>query len=56
LVVSGNNAVRGQWGGGPLHHWVDWVKAHPYITAGVIAAAVAIPLAVADSNNDDEGS
>jgi hypothetical protein len=30
------------------------VKAHPYITAGMIAAAIATPLAFID--DDDEGS
>jgi hypothetical protein len=51
LVVTGNQVVRGQWGAGPLHGSVEWVKAHPYITAGVIAAAIAIPLALADDDD-----
>jgi len=55
LVVSGGDAVRGQWGGGPMHNWIGWVKSHPYITAGVIAAAIAIPLALAD-DDDPAGS
>ena len=56
LVVTGNEIVRGQWGGGPMHQWVDWVKAHPYIKAGVIATAIAIPLAIADDDDDPAGS
>ena len=56
LVVTGNNVVRGQWGGGPMHQWIDWVKAHPYITAGVVATAIAIPLAIADDDDDPAGS
>jgi hypothetical protein len=56
LVVSGNRVVRGQWGGGPMHQWIDWVKAHPYITAGVIATAIAIPLAIADDDDEPSGS
>jgi hypothetical protein len=56
LVVSGNKVVRGQWGGGPVHQWVDWVKAHPYITAGVIATAIAVPLALADDDDEPSGS
>ena len=56
LVVSGNNVVRGQWGGGPMHQWLDWVKAHPYITAGVIATAIAVPLALADDDDWGNGS
>jgi hypothetical protein len=59
LVVCGNEVVRGQWGhgghGGPLHGSLDWVRAHPYITAGAIAAAIAIPLALAD-DDDYSGS
>jgi len=56
LVVTGNQVVRGQWGAaGPLHGSVEWVKAHPYITAGVVAAAIAIPLALAD-DDDYSGS
>jgi hypothetical protein len=31
------------------------MKAHPYLTAGGIAAAIAIPLALAD-DDDDNGS
>jgi hypothetical protein len=51
LVVAGDNVVRGQYMGG----WVDWMKAHPYITAGVVATAIAVPVAIAASDND-EGS
>jgi hypothetical protein len=55
LVVSGNTAVRGQWTPGPMGSWLGWVKAHPYITAGVVAGAIAIPLAFAD-DDDPPGS
>ena len=27
--------------------WLDWVRSHPYITAGIVAAAIATPLAIA---------
>ncbi len=54
LVVSGNETVRGQVPG-PMSSWVGWVKSHPYITAGTVAAAVAIPLAIAN-NDSDSGS
>ena len=50
LIVSGNDVVRGAYGGG----MVGWMKAHPYITAGTIAAAIAIPLAFIDDDDDDE--
>jgi hypothetical protein len=58
LLVSGGGVVRGQWahGTGPLHEWVGWVKAHPYITAGAVASAIAIPLALADDDDDPPGS
>jgi hypothetical protein len=52
LLVSGDNVIRGQGG---VHGWVGWMKAHPYLTAGTVAAAVAIPLALAD-DDDDQGS
>jgi hypothetical protein len=51
LIVAGENVIRGQFGEpghGPLADWVEWIKCHPYITAGVVAAAVAIPIALAD--------
>jgi hypothetical protein len=51
LIVSGKDVIRGQMGGGGM---VGWVKAHPYITAGVVAAAIATPLAFID--DDDNGS
>jgi hypothetical protein len=51
LVVCGNDVVRGQYGAGGM---IGWVKAHPYITAGVIAAAIATPLAFIDDDDDDE--
>jgi hypothetical protein len=54
LVVSGNDVVRGQYG--PVQGWVGWMKAHPYITAGVVAAAIAVPLAFIDDDDDDNGS
>jgi hypothetical protein len=50
VVVASRDVVRGQWGCGPGGTWMGWVRAHPYITAGVIGAAIAIPLAVADDD------
>jgi hypothetical protein len=49
LVVSNNDVVRGQMPGGA---WVGWMKAHPYITAGTVVTAIAVPLALASSDND----
>lgn len=67
LVITGDEVINGQCnscgpagcppaglppagGGGGL---VGWVKSHPLLVAGGVAAAIAIPLAVAD---DDDGS
>jgi hypothetical protein len=52
LVVSGSEVVRANGAGGA---WVGWMKAHPYITAGTVASAIAIPLVLA-SNDSDSGS
>jgi hypothetical protein len=52
LIVSGSDVVRGQHGGAGV---IGWVKAHPYITAGIVAAAIATPLAFID-DDDPEGS
>jgi hypothetical protein len=55
LIVTSEDVVRGQYGGhGPVADWVEWIKCHPYITAGVVAAAIAIPIALAD--DDSTGS
>jgi hypothetical protein len=60
LVVSGGEVVRGQWGWMPgtgrLHQWAGWVRAHPFITAGAVAGAIAIPVALADDDDDPPGS
>ena len=60
VVVTGNEVVRGQWAppAGPTSYggrWLDWVRSHPYITAGIVAAAIATPIAIAASD-DDGGS
>jgi hypothetical protein len=52
LVVSGNDIARGQVGGGPINSWKEWVKCHPYITAGTVATAIAVPLVLADEDWD----
>jgi hypothetical protein len=50
LVVSGQDLIRAQYG--PFHAWKEWIKAHPYITAGTVVAAIATPLALADDDWD----
>ena len=55
LILSGDSIVRGQFGMpgyGPMTDWVEWIKAHPYLTAGIVAAAVAVPIAL----TSDSGS
>lgn len=59
LIVSGGQVVRGQGEappgppqGGPTNSWVNWIKAHPYIVAGTTAAAIAVPLALAEDDSD----
>jgi hypothetical protein len=55
VLVTGEQVIRGQWGWGAEYggRWLDWVRSHPYITAGIVAAAVAAPLAVAATDDDD---
>ena len=52
VVVTGQEVVRGQWGQQYGGGWLNWVRSHPYITAGIVAAAVATPLAIAASDDD----
>lgn len=56
VVVTGQEVVRGQWGAEYGGRWLDWVRSHPYITAGIVAAAIAAPLAVAASDSDGGNS
>jgi hypothetical protein len=53
-MVSGNQVVRGQMGGGFLSSTGQWIAEHPIITAGAIATAIAVPLALDD--DDDPSS
>jgi hypothetical protein len=53
LVISGDTVVRGL-GPGPFSGWVDWMKAHPYMTASAVAAGIAIPLVLADDDWDGD--
>lgn len=56
LIVTGQEILNGQYGpqsghgsGGGV---MGWVREHPLLVAGGIAAAIAIPLAVADDDDD----
>lgn len=53
LIVAGTDVVNGQHGGGGV---MSWVQAHPLIVAGVVVAAVATPIAIAASDNDDDSN
>ena len=50
-MVSDNQIVRGQMGGGPLASAGQWIAEHPIITAGAIATAIAVPLALDDDDD-----
>jgi len=56
IVSQPTDVVRGQYGpppgpGSPFARVGQWVAEHPIITAGVVAAAIAIPLVL---NDDDD--
>jgi len=50
MIVSGNQVVRGQ--GSPFSKVTGWITRHPIMTAGIVAAAIAIPIAVTDNDDD----
>ena len=50
-LVSGEQVVRGQVGGGPFASMGQWIAEHPIITGAGIAAAIAIPLALQDDDD-----
>lgn len=72
LVVMGSEAVRGQYAPppmpivatgppgmpqpGPFSKAANWVSNHPFITAGIVATAIAVPVAVAVTDEDDDAS
>jgi len=47
LFVAGQGPVRGQ--DGPLGYWLS----NPWLLAGIVAVAIAVPVAVHNSQNDD---
>jgi hypothetical protein len=42
----------GPAGPGPLGRSVNWMKNHPWVTAGVVATAIAVPVAVTEFDDD----
>ncbi len=54
IVSQPVDVVRGQYGGGstnPFSTAGQWIAEHPIITAGVVAAAIAIPIALDDDDD-----
>ncbi|WP_425398092.1 carboxypeptidase-like regulatory domain-containing protein [Aeoliella sp.] len=49
LIVSGSQAVNGQYGGGGI---LGWMQAHPLIVAGAVVTAIAVPVAITASDDD----
>jgi hypothetical protein len=37
---------------GPFGKAMGWVSDHPFITAGIVATAIAVPLALEDDDDD----
>ncbi|MEM8947003.1 MAG: carboxypeptidase-like regulatory domain-containing protein [Planctomycetota bacterium] len=53
-IVSQPEVIRGQYGPGPGNPFSaagQWIAEHPIITAGAVAAAIAIPIAVDDDDD-----
>lgn len=50
-LVSSGEVFRGQMTGGTFASAGQWIAEHPIITAGAIAAAIAIPIAVSDDDS-----
>ncbi len=50
ILVVGDDVIRGQYGNspGPFASIAQWVADHPLITAAVLGAAIAIPIALDD--------
>jgi len=62
LIVTGGEIVNGQYGP-PMgvktsnsNGCLAWMRNHPILVAGGVAAAIAIPLAVAAADDDDPAS
>ena len=52
-MVSGEDVVRGQWGPPPGNRLIQKAKVwatNPFVIGGVVAAAVALPIALSDDN------
>ncbi len=60
IVSQPVDVVRGQYGpgggGGPFSSVGQWIAEHPIMTAAGVAAAIAVPIAVADDDDDPPAS
>lgn len=55
LIVAGQDLVRGDFGpGGEVIGWTKFCLSNPWVMAGLVAAAVAIPLALHEADDEDE--
>lgn len=57
-IVTGRDVVRGQWGPPAGNQFLKNAKGwmtNPFVVGGIVAAAVAIPVAIHNANNDDDG-
>jgi hypothetical protein len=57
-IVTGDEIVRGQWGPPPGNGFLKNAKVwatNPFVIGGVVAAAVAIPVAIHNADDDDDG-
>ena len=54
LIVTGEAVLNGQYGHGGGHGYgiMSWVREHPLLVAAGVATAIAVPLAVADDDDD----
>lgn len=55
-MVAGGDTIRGQWGPPPGNGFLQNAKVwatNPFVVGGIVAAAVAIPVAI--HNSDDDG-
>jgi hypothetical protein len=57
-IVTGEDVVRGQWGPPPGNGFLKKAKVwatNPFVVGGIVAAAVAIPVALHNADDDDDG-
>lgn len=64
LIVTGGSVINGQYGPptapcpptGKGHGILAWMREHPLLVAAGVATAIAVPLALADDDNDAPAS